>query len=261
MAFSGMPQKVTYGCTALVGSNKAGKLRPDGDGYYTVVIGALNAFNSSGAFYPLAPAKSLFDASSSLMRRIANGNCKGEMGHPKPLPGQSTRDYVQRIMIIEETRVCCHFRKVWLQDEGVKDADGRPIVAILAEVKPSGPMGPALKESLDNPHENVCFSIRSLTMDRMSPAGFLQKDLKQIITWDVVTEPGLSGSTKYNSPALESFVEGVFTPAHLDALEEVRLKGGVAVENALVDLKALRNDLGWGKSQLSSLSKPPSSRW
>ena len=30
----------SYSCTALVGSNKTGVLKPDADGYYTVVLGA-----------------------------------------------------------------------------------------------------------------------------------------------------------------------------------------------------------------------------
>ena len=238
----GTPRQAVYGCTALVGVNKKGILRPSTDGYYTLVVGALNAFNSTGAYYPYETARALFESSGSLMRRIRTGCCKGEMGHPKPLPGQSQRDFIQRVMTIEETRVCCHFRKVWLEEAGYKDAEGRPVVAILAEITPSGPFGPALKASLDNPSENVCFSIRSLTQDHQSPAGYLQKDLKNIICWDCVTEPGLSASVKWSSPALESLQERVFTP---ELLEAAYTQTGVGVGLEASGLVEIQKDLGW----------------
>lgn len=259
MGFTGGSNKAVYQCTALVGSNKKGVLKPDADGYYTLVVGGLNAFNSSGAYYPLGPAKALFEESSSFMRRIATGNCKGETGHPKPLPGQSMRDYIGRILQIEETRVCCHFRKIWLENEGIKDAAGRPIIGILAEVKPSGPMGPALKEALENPDENVNFSIRSLTNDVMSPAGYVQKNLKTIVTFDWVTEPGLSGSTKYNSPSLEGLEEQSFSVRHLDDLEQFSKAAGFAMENYAVDFKTLRKDFGWDNPAAGT--EPASMRW
>lgn len=241
----GSQQRVVYQCTALVGTNKKGVIKPNADGYYQLVVGGLNAFNSGGAYYPLGPAKSLFEASSAFMRRVANGNCKGETGHPKPLPGQPMRDFIGRVLQIEETRVCCHFRKIWLEDEGVRDASGRPIVAIIAELKPAGPMGDALKAALENPHENVNFSIRSLTNDTMSPAGYLQKNIRTIVTFDWVTEPGLSGSTKYNSPSLEGLEEQSFTVRHLNELEQHSKAVGFGMENFAVDFKTLRNDLGW----------------
>jgi len=138
-------QIASYGCTALTGSNKAGKIRPDADGYYTMVVGAVNSFNSAGAYYPAEPAKALFNDSSSFQRRISDGALRGEMGHPRKLPGMTIRDFMSRCMDIQEDNVCCHFRRIWLES-GHKDPQGRPVVAIMAEVKPAGPKGPALAE-------------------------------------------------------------------------------------------------------------------
>lgn len=263
MSFSGQPRKVIYQCTALVGTNKTGDIKPDADGYYTLVVGGLNAFNSANAFYPADSAKPLFENSSGFQRRIKNGNCKGECGHPKPLPGQSNREFLQRVLQIEETRVACHFRKIWLEEQGVKDSQGRPITAIMAEIKPSGPMGPALKESLENPHENVCFSIRSLTQDRTVPAGYLEKNIKQIISFDWVTEPGISAAHKYNAPSLESFDETTMSPEHLDSIESQYRETGVSLENS--GIGGLREMLGWDKSLLStrtlSATIPASANW
>ena len=62
-----------YSCTALAGTNKVGRLKTDEHGYRQMVLGAYDFDNSAGATYPFESAKSLFESSSSLMRRIANG--------------------------------------------------------------------------------------------------------------------------------------------------------------------------------------------
>lgn len=256
----GMQQRAAYACTALVGTNKAGKLKPDAKGYYTLVLGALDVFNSNGAFYPLQTAKHVFESSSSLMRRIENGNCRGECGHPKPLPGMTTRDFLQRVMTIEETNVCCHFRSVRLETQSVKDKSGRPVVAVIGEVKPSGPRGEFLKEALENEDENVCFSVRSLTNDHMSSTGVLQKNIKTIVTWDWVNEPGISVATKYSSPALESFNEVDFNEDQLRSVQEHQTGLGYSMESqGGVDVGDVLNDLGWQTPNRSKL--PPSLRW
>lgn len=253
--------KASYGCTALLGTNKTGKLTPDEDGYYTLVLGALDVFNSAGAFYPLGPAKALFENSSSLMRRISSGNCKGECGHPKKEPGMSMRDYLARIMRIEETNVCCHFKEVWLDDQAVKDKSGRSVCAVIAKVRPSGPQGPALKDALENPNENVCFSVRSLTND-FSQGGILHKNIKTIVCWDWVTEPGISVATRWNSPALESFEEVEFTSAHLEQVAQVDRSSSIGLESSGgLGVEDLRHDLGWDTPRARGMVLPPSATW
>ena len=113
-------------------------------------------------------------------------------------------DYVRRIMTIDEKSVCVQFRRIWLDDRSIKDSAGRPVVAIMAELKPVGPYGEALAKSLANPHEDVCFSIRAFTDDRRV-LGVNNRNLVEVITWDYVTEPGIGFARKYKAPALESF--------------------------------------------------------
>lgn len=258
MSFSGLPQSASYSCTALVGTNKAGILKPDEDGYYTLVLGALDVYNSAGAYYPLATAKHVFESSSSLMRRIEAGNCKGECGHPKPLPGQSTREFLQRVMSIEETNVCCHIRDVRLDMQSVKDRHGRPVVSVIGSVRPTGPKGPALREALENRHENVCFSVRSLTRDHIKTSGVLQKDIKTIVTWDWVTEPGIEHAQRWKSPSLEAFNDMEFNDRHLEAIEQSSGRMAVGMESS-VDLSALRRELGWDRPRASKA--PRSLEW
>ena len=227
---------ITYSCTALVGTNKVGDLKPDANGYYEVILGALQAFNSAGQFYPLESAKQLFESSSSLMRRINNGALRGEVGHPRFQEGMSERAWFSRVNDIYEPNCCVHHAKVCLSYDTMKDPQGRPVVAVIGKIRPSGANERFLERQLENPNENVCFSIRSFTNDRME-GGIVKKYLKQIVTWDYVNEPGIAIANKYSSPALESYND----VADLDAYtfdvntvsEQARLEqsSGVSMES------------------------------
>lgn len=252
----------TYICTALAGTNKAGILKPDEDGYYTVVLGALDVYNSSGAFYPFESAKQIFKESSSLMRRIASGSLRGEYGHPKRLPGMSMRDFVSRILEIHEENVSHHIKEVTIDYNSVKDASGKPVIAIIGKVKPSGPMGPALKESLDNPEENVCFSIRSLTQD-IRVGGTIHKNLKTVVSWDYVNEPGLDVAKKWHSPSLESLTDEVYiTAQQLGSVRDYQSNAGVSMESSSgVSAEEVMQELGMTGESSESATVPPSARW
>ena len=188
-----LQQNVRFTCSVLNGTGKAGKLPRDEFGYYTQPIGGLNVFNSAGDYYPYESAKHLFQSSSAFMRRINSGCLKSEEGHPKPLPGQSMESFAQRVMSIDEKNVCAHIAEVYLDFDNVKDKNGKPIIAIMGKVKPSGPYGAALEESFNNPKEEVCFSIRAFT-DDVRIAGIKQRNLLEVVTFDHVTEPGISSA-------------------------------------------------------------------
>jgi hypothetical protein len=244
-----------YSCTALAGTNKVGKLRADENGYREMVLGAYDFDNSAGAVYPFESAQSLFKSSSSLMRRIANGQCRGEYGHPKPLPGMTNQQYLERILRIEESAICVHFKEVWIDKDNVKDERGKPVIAVVGKVKPCGPNGPALEEQLNNTEENVAFSVRSLTNDRMV-AGKLHKHMKVLVCWDYVNEPGISVANKYQAPALEGISDDIeIVPSMLDVAERHQQRAGVSMENA-VSSTMVRSELGWSKVQnLSTASQ------
>lgn len=256
-----MQNTVTYACTALKGTNKQGVLTPDENGYYEMVLGALNFFNSGGAFYPLEPAKGIFESSSSLMRRINDGALRGELGHPKKQPGMSMRDYIARILEIHEENVCCHIKEVRLDHGSVKDSNGQAVVSIIGKVKPSGPKGQSLKESLENPDENVCFSIRSLTRDIMV-GGVVHKQLKTVVTWDYVNEPGISMAKKWHAPGLEAISlqeELMVAQESLESIRNERQASGVSMESGGLNLNDVIDELGFDSK--NQTKKPVSSKW
>lgn len=248
-----MTEVVKFTSTKLSGLNKTGVIKPDADGYYTMVIGGLNAYNSVGEFYTLEGARQLFESSSALMRRINNGCLKGEVGHPKfdEVAGQTKTEkmenYLRRILSIDERNTCCFFREIWLdQDYGRANPRFKNpnLVAIMAKVKPAGPRGPALEAAFNNPGENVCFSIRALTKDYYN-RGQTYRVLTNIATWDWVVEPGIATANAFDSPALESMDEEIITRASLKRAVDAICHDNLAIEStrqmaleALADVEA-----------------------
>lgn len=253
---------VEYGCTALMGTNKVGKLNKDENGYYEVLLGALDVYNSGQAWYPATQrATSLFEDSSLLQRRIKDGSLRGEYGHPKRVPGQSMQDYLLRCMTIEETLQAFHIKSVRLDDSVVKGPDGRKVISIVAKILPSGPYGPALEKQLNNPEENVCFSIRALTDDRMV-RGETHKELKQIVTWDYVNEPGLWTAKKWHAPTLECYSGDtmIITTDIVTSLATAQEQGKVSMESLVISLENLFESLGYVAND-SVYGRPASGSW
>jgi len=245
-------QNLSFQCTALKGMNKAGLIKPDASGYRTVVLGALDVFNVRGEKYMFEGAQQLFEGSSILMRKIANQALRGENGHPAPWPGMTTKDYLQRLNVVREERICVHIRKVWLDFENIRDRNGNKIIAIMGEVKPAGELGYVLEEAFNNPDSNVAFSIRCFTERRIGLDGIARKWLRSIVTWDHVSEPGIAAADKFCAPGLESadspldlmeLQEGTITKTTVQrAMKDL---GTVGLESARMDFEELCQSFGW----------------
>lgn len=258
-----MNNNVLFTCTALAGQNKVGTLSKDDNGYYRMVVGALNMFNSAGHFYTFDQAKEIFAESSSLMRRVNRGALRGEYGHPRPEPGQKHEDFARRVMDIDEKNVCCHHKSLELSFDDLTDDKGNPVIAIYSEVAPNGPYGHILEKQLQNPNENVCFSIRAFTRD-YNVFGVKNRDLKHVVTFDYVNEPGMSIATKFKNPALESQQDVIFSRATLEHAFANTAGAGIAQESVVLSASELFASLGWNdKNSLEHLitKSTPLSGW
>ncbi len=248
---------VKFACTSLAGTNKVGDLKKDADGYYTVVVGALNMHNSSGMYYEYERAKELLTESSQLMRRVKRGALRGEYGHPKMAPGMTNDQFANRVMSIYEENTCVQFKELWLDFENYKDEQGRTIIAIVAKIIPSGPNGHVLEKQLNNPGENVCFSIRSFTDDYYE-GGKTVRVLRIIVTFDYVNEPGMSVAQKWNSPALESLIDTSFSRAEIT--NSFTSFGGTGQESGLtMGMEDVINMLGWDQKAVKA--SPAWAKW
>lgn len=181
---------------------KIGALQKDKDGYYLVRLGAFNVFNSQGAFYIAKGVRDLIENENSIFhRRLKKGYLVGEMGHPRMKPGMSVQEFMQRNGRMEPDNVAFHVKDIVITQTGeTVESMGNYGDILLVEgwIKPSGPKGPFLKEALDNPHQNVAFSVRSISTDTMVN-GIKIKETKAILGWDWVDEPGINNANKFDS--------------------------------------------------------------
>lgn len=243
--------------TKLKETGKKGILKPDADGYYTMLIGGLNVTNSMGDYYVAEGAKQLFEKSSVFMRRVAGGYVRGEVGHPEYHPGMTDEDYLRRLVKIDPNNVCVVFSDFWLDTEyGRKNPKlGNPdMVGIFAKFRPGGVKGAFLAQDLEDPNCNVAFSLRGYTQDWYE-RGRKKRILSEIYTFDYVIEPGIATSNKYDSPGLEELQE-VFIPkgSMKEAIKNIKNTPGAledasllsSIERKLADPKELPKYLkGW----------------
>lgn len=239
---------VKFTSTKLAAIGKQGILTPDADGYYELVVGGLNTFNSAGEYYTLEGAKTLFEESSVFMRKIQKALLFGEYRHPAKTPDMTNDDYIRRILTVDEDNVICHFKDIWLDENFGRNNpqhNNPQLVAIMAKLKPYGAKGYLLKESLENSNVNTCFSIRALTKDYYQK-GQTYRVLTHICTFDggSTLEPGIMTSNKYDSPSLESYNE---QPISIKQLEKIvsEIPSGIALEanNEIINcLKALKQE-------------------
>src|SRR5690554_5939037 len=131
-------KSVRIGSTMLAGTNKQGILKPDSQGYYRCPVGAYNAYNSAGYLYDRDSGLAMFAPGSQLMRQIEKGVLYGEYKHPEQ-NGMSDTQYLARIRKIDMDRVSHQIREYELVPS--TDQQGRPIVLVIAHVKPYGPFG------------------------------------------------------------------------------------------------------------------------
>lgn len=182
-----------------------GILRPmDASGYRRIILGGVGLLNSGGQEYvDDAEVIALFEKSGNLQRRVEAGRLYAELGHPK-MEGMDEEAFLIRILSLYEEKEVGHYRKIELVPG--TDEHGRPCRIIYGEVRPSGPFAPVLEDKFNNGWSDTCFSIRCMT-DVFRSYGRVQKRITEIITWDMVGEPGIAVASKYRTPATESFAQ------------------------------------------------------
>ena len=209
--------------TVYSNNGRKGVLTPDSDGYYTMIVGALNTYNSAGEYYTAEGTTALFENSSHFMRRIQNKALYAELGHPKKSPDMSMEQFYNRIVTIEETNICGHFKEIVLDfkfGEKNPQLNNPKLIAIVGKVKPAGAKASALQLALENAQQNAAFSVRGLTENKYAN-GRTERRLTNIITFDHVVEPGISIADKLMAPGLEKRVIG--TEARINELTDTIL--------------------------------------
>lgn len=230
----------TMGSVALVGTNRSGDIKPDEKGWYDVYLGALNFPNSVGAEYDVEPVRQLLMNDSIIARRIAKGRLFGELGHPRQLPGMTDKEYIARLLDLNEQCEVFTIKTITI-DTSAKDKHGRPIIALRGLIKPSGPYRDVLQQKLDDPDINVNFSIRTLAQNYYQN-GKLRKRVGNFITVDLVGEPGIDVADKYNAPSTESYLVEVDGDTILSVAQNARSYGLESSKDAMRDIVSFVNE-------------------
>lgn len=195
-------QPVTsYSNIALAGSGKKGLLKKLDNNYYEIILGAFAAFGNGGWLYDEQTAMRYIENDPEFLRMLQAGRLRSEWGHPRRLPGMSDQDWFIRICEIMENNVSSHIRKISTSLNTVTDERGRKVVAVIGECRPSGPHATDFQNMLDNPDEDVNYSIRSFARKDFRT---MRKHINKIVTWDSVFDPGIQVASKYKTPSLES---------------------------------------------------------
>lgn len=270
-----MSALIHYESTLLQGSSKQGRIRCDPDGYYDVLAGGFDAYNSTNAFYTWESARPYFEGEKAIFRRrVKNGALFGEDGHPTKLPGMTPQEYIVRILTVDADRRSHHIKDFTIDPSLFTNKHGAPIQAVWLRIKPMGARAQVVADSLENPHINTAFSIRCLTKDTVHPyTGIKIKTMLEPVTFDYVDEPGISFATKYSNPSLEahSLKSELFDVKTIgDAIDYVKSNNGLGLESqgVLERLEAIKKRAGSGlvlpTSAVSKFINPPipkSSNW
>lgn len=251
-----------YENSVLSSQNKVGELKDMGNNYKELCLGAFDCLSLKGEYYDFnRDIKAMFESGSRLMQLVDSGRLRGEIEHPRPLPGQSMASFVNRVRMIDNSAVSHHIRRLRLQQG--KDHQGKTIMMVIAEVTGSGPHMDAFNARLANRDENVDMSIRCFTHPITYKDGVPHKALKLPITWDAVNMGGIEVSNKYDTPSLESEAE-IWTGDQFEISEEAILKSenenriitsNMGMESdELIPSTLIKTALGWEKVELVSRS-------
>lgn len=194
-------QVTSYSNIALAATGKKGILKKLDNDYYEIILGAFGAFGNGGWLYDTRTAMQFIERNPDFIRMMQNGRCRSEWGHPRRVPGMTDQEWFIRINEIMESNTSSHIRRIRISMDTVIDEKGRKVAAIIGEVRPSGPKADEFRRQLENPYEDVNYSIRCFATKNFAN---MTKHITRIITWDNVFEPGIGVATKYNTPSMES---------------------------------------------------------
>lgn len=238
-----MVAAVEYQSQVLNGINKSGTLKKNADGSYDFIVGALNMINGKNEYYEYDYAKKFFDASADLVRMAKKKILRGEYGHPKQQVGQSEDDFITRLLMVEEKSVACFHQDIRLDHDNFRDVNGKPFIGIVSKLRPDGPYGDVLEKQINTKEMDVCFSIRCFSQPHRI-GGRVIREMKHVVTFDYVTEPGIAYATKYNCPSLESRDNKVFTRGTIERAARNMYNAPGTLESSRSSMKTLLDVLG-----------------
>lgn len=151
----------------MIGHNPVAGLKPDADGYYTVVLAYPGERAPSGRIYDPVEVTRVFH------ERMARGPLYVEFGTPCT-KGLDYREELSRANTVVEGRVC-----------GVITGGGGVDTVLKGRFKPTGPFGNVVQDMLATEDAELCFGMRSLIWGHQHP----NVSIHNFVTFDLIAPP------------------------------------------------------------------------
>jgi hypothetical protein len=184
---------------AVIDGRRVSKAVYDADGYTEQPVAVLGIATRNSTYYNVGPFVGQLTSSDSYINRmLSEGTLYGEYAHPDvaSLPKDQV---IPRLLKVDENNISHHFRGI---NTGTKLNDGG--ILLMAKMRPFGPKGQYLKESLDSSHINTSFSLRSIAKEQRVGA-IIKRDVLRLVTFDMVAAGGYMQASKRFAGAVESF--------------------------------------------------------
>ena len=203
-----MPQNIQFCMETMFAPKgyRVGEIKPDKAGFYSgLPMMVLGAVTENDSYYDV---ESMLDHMTNrkyaFRKKLDNQQLYGEWGHPDFLLYEE-KDRLPRLMQINEKYHSHLFRKI---ETGKRLESGG--ILVLADLKPMGPYGQYLKESLDDPYANTGFSLRSWINNSIRN-GVKYRTVNSLVTVDTVGAGGYPDASKKNSLGLEALQDDDIT--------------------------------------------------
>lgn len=189
----------------LEGSPNSKALTPDKDGVYKglcmMVIGDQPSQNGK-VYEKESMLDCLTNPGCAFYKKLKAGGLCGEYGHPYI----TREEELSRIAVIDMKNVSHVVVRAYT---GEKTERGN--VPVYADIRPYGPYGQYLRESLESSVINTAFSLRSLVEKiGTTPEGNIRQRVMALVTWDAVDVGGYRCAAKV---APKDSIENLSLPA------------------------------------------------
>ena len=174
----------------------------DKDGYYTgVPVAVLGTVTRNMTKYDTPSfINQLTSETTSINRRIKEGTLFSEYGHP--FVDLSSSAGMQRLLHLEPKEKSNHIRSI-----SVKNVADLGLDIVTIDTKPDGPYGTYFDNAMQDPTQNVAFSLRGISKAKFDKAtGITNRELISLVTFDSAVASGgfREASKRYMSAATES---------------------------------------------------------
>lgn len=216
-----IPLNVSFRVESMYTKNggRVGVIKPNAQGIYCgLPMMVLGQVTQQQTYYdPQSMVDQITNPNSRYSTVLRQGKSYGEWGHPSFI-GMPQSDQLQRLVTVDEKHTSHLFTSVYTDNPS---ADGT--IVVRADIKPSGPMGPVLKESLDDPVINTAFSLRAYVDTKVNAQGVKMRTVRSLVTFDTVGASGFYGTDKAHAIGLESFAGSNFLDYEINVMQDGNL--------------------------------------